>query len=315
MPLTAPQRATRKRQQLKRQRPNLDYVLNIPETTAEIQQRIQEIQQRIDANVLADNLLCPVCLLPFRSKNGLTSHMSTARTCSWYRLGKLKLFASSNRDDMAVDSDANPEPDVPVRNIGSTLELTRRQRRLALQALARQQWLDAQVDESFSQQRDLGEQDFTQDPWEDTAGMTEEQESDEPLLEEKLSELWHDFIQANGDPFIAADEAEDDRMDTDEVEPGPSTSSPPQSIYVEDCDESRRAGGVVTPPKELLEEWKKRHRMDVHEEEVANPYGPFSSECDWKVADWLIRDGPSNSASDRLLKIPGVSLPSLTCAL
>ncbi|PPQ75356.1 hypothetical protein CVT26_015158 [Gymnopilus dilepis] len=38
----------------------------------------------------------------------------------------------------------------------------------------------------------------------------------------------------------------------------------------------------------------------------SSPFVPFSSELDWKVAQWAIRDGPGQGAFDRLLEIPGV---------
>ncbi|KAJ3504237.1 hypothetical protein NLJ89_g8041 [Agrocybe chaxingu] len=33
---------------------------------------------------------------------------------------------------------------------------------------------------------------------------------------------------------------------------------------------------------------------------------PFTSELDWRIAQWAVRDGPGNNAFDRLLAIPGV---------
>lgn len=39
-----------------------------------------------------------------------------------------------------------------------------------------------------------------------------------------------------------------------------------------------------------------------------NPYAPFSSEMDWKIAHWAIKDAPGHKAFDRFLEIPGVSL-------
>ncbi|KAF8168381.1 hypothetical protein B0H34DRAFT_646341 [Crassisporium funariophilum] len=42
--------------------------------------------------------------------------------------------------------------------------------------------------------------------------------------------------------------------------------------------------------------------------EGENPFFPFLSELDWKVAQWAVKDGPGHSAFNRLLEIPGVSL-------
>ena len=38
-----------------------------------------------------------------------------------------------------------------------------------------------------------------------------------------------------------------------------------------------------------------------------NLFFPFSSELDWRVAQWAIKDGPGHNAFNRLLEIPGVS--------
>jgi hypothetical protein len=38
-----------------------------------------------------------------------------------------------------------------------------------------------------------------------------------------------------------------------------------------------------------------------------NPFAPFSSELDWRVAQWAVKDGPGHNAFNRFLEIPGVS--------
>ena len=38
-----------------------------------------------------------------------------------------------------------------------------------------------------------------------------------------------------------------------------------------------------------------------------NPFAPFSSELDWRVAHWAVKDGPGHNAFNRFLEIPGVS--------
>lgn len=38
-----------------------------------------------------------------------------------------------------------------------------------------------------------------------------------------------------------------------------------------------------------------------------NPFFPFASELDWRVARWAVKDGPGHNAFNRLLEIPGVS--------
>lgn len=73
----------------------------------------------------------------------------------------------------------------------------------------------------------------------------------------------------------------------------------------------------------LLERWKAIFEEENFEEECdeedvrmslgeakdgdGNPFWPFASELDWRVARWVVTDSPGHKATDRLLEIPGVS--------
>jgi hypothetical protein len=46
---------------------------------------------------------------------------------------------------------------------------------------------------------------------------------------------------------------------------------------------------------------------DVDMDAGDNPFHPFNSELDWRVAQWGIKDNPGQNALDRLLAVPGVS--------
>lgn len=45
----------------------------------------------------------------------------------------------------------------------------------------------------------------------------------------------------------------------------------------------------------------------MEEDSESNPFAPFSSELDWRIAHWAVKDGPGHNAFNRLLEIPGVS--------
>lgn len=45
----------------------------------------------------------------------------------------------------------------------------------------------------------------------------------------------------------------------------------------------------------------------MEEDGEPNPFSPFSSELDWRVAHWAVKDGPGHNAINRFLEIPGVS--------
>jgi hypothetical protein len=50
-------------------------------------------------------------------------------------------------------------------------------------------------------------------------------------------------------------------------------------------------------------------------ENPVNPYKPFASELDWRIARWIIKDSVGHKSLDRLLAIPGVKtiLITYTC--
>ena len=66
--------------------------------------------------------------------------------------------------------------------------------------------------------------------------------------------------------------------------------------------EPHQTGGKMQGRKDHLhEQWANHLGVDP-----TNPFLPFKSEVDWRVAKWFIKDGPGISANDRLLEIPKV---------
>ncbi|KAF8906955.1 hypothetical protein CPB84DRAFT_1644167, partial [Gymnopilus junonius] len=58
------------------------------------------------------------------------------------------------------------------------------------------------------------------------------------------------------------------------------------------------------PPRHLQVDKDGDNLMDNDGE--PNPFFPFTSELDWRVAQWAVKDGPGHNAFNRLLDIPGV---------
>lgn len=105
-----------------------------------------------------------------------------------------------------------------------------------------------------------------------------------------------------------------------------SQAAQPRKTYLSlDDDEDTRvvnqhptAARVVKADQKLRDRWKAAFGKadeiidtegDVNMEEVSediNPYAPFASELDWKIAKWFVDEDPGHAAFDRLLKIPGV---------
>ncbi|PPQ73279.1 hypothetical protein CVT26_015230 [Gymnopilus dilepis] len=72
-------------------------------------------------------------------------------------------------------------------------------------------------------------------------------------------------------------------------------------------DWTEGAGRIIrrVPPLHATQDVRDKDG-DVQMSNSDSPFFPFSSELDWQVGQWAIRDGPGHNAFDRLLEIPGV---------
>ncbi|KAJ7778043.1 hypothetical protein DFH07DRAFT_1036562, partial [Mycena maculata] len=103
--------------------------------------------------------------------------------------------------------------------------------------------------------------------------------------------------------------------------PGPS-SFPQRSRHPVDEDNSRvvdshpTAGKVIRMNDNLHAKWKRSFGLmtvpdadgdiEMGAVDSVNGFAPFAYELDWRIAEWVIKDGPGHKAFDRLLNIPGV---------
>ncbi|KAJ7842674.1 hypothetical protein B0H14DRAFT_2359498 [Mycena olivaceomarginata] len=91
--------------------------------------------------------------------------------------------------------------------------------------------------------------------------------------------------------------------------------------HLSDDDEGRfiechpTAGQVIRMNDNLHAKWKRSFGgsalgldgdVEMEDPDSPNVFAPFASELDWRIAEWVIKDGPGHKAFDRLLKIPGV---------
>ena len=94
----------------------------------------------------------------------------------------------------------------------------------------------------------------------------------------------------------------------------PGTAKTPTHPILDDNDDewvtqiNKDAGRIYRhepPPRHFQADKDGDSLMDNNGE--PNPFFPFASELDWRVAQWAVKDGPGHSAFDQLLEIPGVS--------
>jgi len=102
--------------------------------------------------------------------------------------------------------------------------------------------------------------------------------------------------------------------------PGPSTTShrqrPMERVLDKDDDSwvkeeytANGAGKCIHMDTNLHDRWKQHFSCSSATEVSSNqdnPYAPFASELDWRIACWVVKDGIGHKSFDRFLSIPGV---------
>lgn len=150
---------------------------------------------------------------------------------------------------------------------------------------------------------------------------------DDPDLQSCLSRLnfEHDNFLLPRYPGRTTSNATAEGSSQAEAGPGPQTaahrlSQSAASYHVlDDCSENRvvthteDAGIVrrkVSPPTLQFESTDTNGdtamRGPDEQPPSQSPFFPFTSELDWKVAQWVIKEDPGQNALDRLLSVPGV---------
>jgi hypothetical protein len=231
----------------------------------------------------SDNNICPVCLRTFKTPGGKHAHMSSAKSCSWYRFGKLAdlhpLDYGDNREGGAMgiqpldgggpnESENENEGDDTVDIFNELIEQEEELFHFVPQSP--QSLLRRQID------TDIVMGDGEAGPGPSTLANSRSRFYDPRTL----------------------DDSDDNRIK--EIHP--------------------TAGRMIRMDESLHRRWKKvfgkfQSRDDnggdieMLEEQEDNPYLPFASELDWRIVQLVIKYGPGQNSFDRLLKIPGVCQP------
>ncbi|KAJ7822993.1 hypothetical protein B0H14DRAFT_3111039 [Mycena olivaceomarginata] len=112
--------------------------------------------------------------------------------------------------------------------------------------------------------------------------------------------------------------------ESDPNQPGPSSRSTPDTANPSDIlsDEEEQvvevhptAGKVIRMSDDLYAKWAHSFGLEPDRDgdivmgglDSPNGFAPFASELDWRIAQWVVKDGPGHKAFDRLLDIPGVT--------
>jgi hypothetical protein len=222
-----------------------------------------------------EDYTCPVCAKYFSSMKSLNSHLKMAKSCSHYGKGKRK----------QISLDFEPS-EIGQMDITSSLP-------------------EVSQDDSARLQEDEVE-----DP----------QDVIQQLLYERPDNLHH---------FV-------DDVREGEAGPGPSTISQQHHRRItdrllnEEADMrfeviEEDAGKIIRMDNHLHQRWHQLFNDGDGDEDKdgdavmdepiggrsqieVNPYTPFGSELNWRIARWIIKDNVGHKSLDRLLAIPGVSI-------
>ena len=145
-------------------------------------------------------------------------------------------------------------------------------------------------------------------------------EPDLQVHEEVEDERWDEY-DPQQDPDIAmefgpyGDELQFLPEEPEEMQAEPQTQNIHTRHTILDDDDDERitiwdenAGKIIrkeAPPRYTQVDKEGDTLMEEGGEH--NHFAPFSSELDWRVARWAVKDGPGHNAFNRFLEIPGVS--------
>lgn len=182
----------------------------------------------------------------FTSIGSMNSHLSKARSCTWYEKQNLRALGLDEDDDFHIPAPSPPHD---------------------------------QPEENDSDWGNDSEQDLEFGPYDDEFHYLLTKE-----LEAEPGQTAGNRIQNPKYPILEDDD--DQRVVQIDEEAG--------RIYRHD-----------PPPRPCQVDKDGDSLMDNNGE--PNPFFPFASELDWRVAQWTVKDGPGHNALNRLLEIPGVN--------
>jgi hypothetical protein len=225
------------------------------------------------------------CTKWFRTIQGMNSHLTSARSCSWYLKGKLKDLRVEDDIQVSLNEDMQGEVEDDI---------------------------DIPLNEDLQWQRGDDDEPNFYDP-----GPEPNVDFDYDL--DDIYQPLQDFHFIPNDPVPLSEEQA-------QQGPGPSTAANrilqaaeqgyiPHSHRVLDEEEDETfvinhssAGRILrTDPLDHSFQSNRDPNSDVEMGDDTNPFAPFLSELDWRVAQWAIKDSSGHKAFDRLLEIPGVS--------
>jgi len=114
----------------------------------------------------------------------------------------------------------------------------------------------------------------------------------------------------------------EEEIEIGEAGPGPSTIASKQlnqnSIAPKEEENQQvfidypGSGKVSRLDQQIHQRWRHLSHANTIKDTTninINPFAPFTSEMEWRIARWAVKDGIGHKSFDRLLSIPGVCIP------
>ena len=213
----------------------------------------------------------------------MNQHLTSARSCSWYAEERLRDLGGNDVEDGEA---ANLQVDEDVEEQGLL------ERDFGDNDMGDGDAPDLQVDEDVE-----GEGSLEYDPQEDPdVAMEFGPYGDElqflpeehvEILDEKEPHIPENniYLETTHSRSTVLDDEDDERITIVDEDAGRVLCKETPSMYTQDSEGDASMEGEGEP----------------------NPFASFSSELDWRVAHWAVKDGPGHNAFNRLLETPGVS--------
>ncbi|KAF8877757.1 hypothetical protein CPB84DRAFT_1688621 [Gymnopilus junonius] len=183
---------------------------------------------------------CPACEKVFKTSRGLNSHLSMAKSCKWYRKGKIRELNLGDPRPM-TPLPVQP-PSTPITPSAPTPSTSR----------------------APPLQQDPADEFILLPPSIPEPSISKSQES------------------SKAETLRSLDDNYDSHVEEQHPTAGKVIGHAPSPTISTDADGDAIMGETVPE------------------------FMPFSSELDWRFAEWAVKDGPGQNAIDRLLAIPGV---------
>jgi hypothetical protein len=196
----------------------------------------------------------------FISIKSMNSHLTSAKSCSWYEKARLRDLGDNDMVDV-VPSSTSIAPDLQVHH-----------------HVVDQEWQDYDPQQDPDVDMEFG-------PYGDELQFIPAESKE--ILEEIQPETSEDtiFQGTASSRHSILDDDNDERIIIVDEDAGRIFRKERPPSYAQDGD-----GDAL-----------------MEEDGGQNLFAPFSSELDWRVAHWAVKDGPGHNALNRFLEIPGVS--------